>query len=49
VPAEALAQIAGPKLLITVLKVWNQDFEAGQDRFVLNMTVLAGNIVDYQP
>jgi hypothetical protein len=49
VPAEALAQIAGPKLLITVLKVWNQDFEAGQDRFVLNMTVLAGTIVDYQP
>jgi hypothetical protein len=49
VPAEALAQIAGPKLLITVIKVWNQDFEAGQDSFVLNMTVLAGNIVDYQP
>lgn len=41
VPAEALAQLAGPKLLITVIKVWNQEFEAGQDRFVLNMTVLS--------
>jgi hypothetical protein len=49
IPAEAMARLSGPKLLVLVTKVQNVNFEAGEDSFVLNTTLANGNIVDYQP
>lgn len=49
IPAEAMARLSGPKLLVLVTKVQNVHFEAGEDSFVLNTTLANGNIVDYQP
>ena len=45
IPAEAMARLQGPRLAITVIKLINQDVDAGEDTFVLNATYAAGNFV----
>lgn len=50
IPAEAMGRLGSPpRLMILVVKVQNQPLVAGEDNFILNTTLAAGNIVDFQP